>query len=203
MKFTAPAEGRKGAYYQRNRQSLIAAAQKVLAEKGPEATLEDVAQAADMAVSTIYKHFSGREQLVEAALVEAMKEFERDVFATFSEADEPLKQLVAPMKALLKLKDTHPHFAQLVIKNREVAFRISPIITANLKLHVKRLTKSGDLKIDNPELRTRNVISCLAAAFEDHLMNPRSSELDNLSSISIALGMLGIDESVSAKLLKH
>ena len=201
MNFKEPAQGRKSAYYLRNRLALISAAQQVLAEKGPDTNLEDVANAAGMAVSTIYKHFAGREEMVQVALLEAMHEWERDTFATFSESDEPLKQLVAPMKAFLQLKRTHPLIAQLVTKNREVAFRMAPITSANLLAHVKRLTKSGELKIDNPELRTRNVIACLSSALEDHLMNPKSSEKENLQALVIALGMLGIDEAKASKLL--
>jgi len=201
MNFKEPAKGRKSAYYLRNRLALIAAAQRVLAETGPDTNLEDVANAAGMAVSTIYKHFPNREELIETAIVEAMFEWEVTVFEQTNELLDPIEQLVVPMRLLLKSKSTHPVFSQMAVKNRDLVSKMFPRITTNLLAHVKRLIDSGVLKITDPELRTRNMSACLFAAFEDEVTNPNADESENLKAIQIALLMLGIDEEKSSQIL--
>ena len=53
----SPETGRKAAYVARNRAALIKSAQAIFAELGGAATIEEVAAHAEVAVSTVYKHF--------------------------------------------------------------------------------------------------------------------------------------------------
>jgi AcrR family transcriptional regulator len=51
---------------ERNRQRILRAASAVLADRGLEASLDDVAHAAGVGVGTVYRRFSSKEALVEA-----------------------------------------------------------------------------------------------------------------------------------------
>ena len=51
---------------QRNYERLIGAARSVLAERGSEASMEEIAKRADVGVGTLYRHFPRRIDLVEA-----------------------------------------------------------------------------------------------------------------------------------------
>jgi AcrR family transcriptional regulator len=51
---------------ERNRQRVLEAARELFAVKGMEATLNDVAQHANVGVGTVYRRFSTKEELVEA-----------------------------------------------------------------------------------------------------------------------------------------
>jgi len=201
MNAPKPAEGRKGAFYLRNRTNLLTATQRVLATKGQEAKLEDFAVEADMAVSTIYKHFPNREKLVEAAVVEAMLEWERDIFTATDSLTDPLQRLITPMQSFLNMKTTHPLFAEIIARNQELTFKLAPVTTGNLATHILNLVKSGDLDIDFPEIRTRNLVACLFAALQDQLNNPKAKLSDNLKSLTIALEMLGISNKRASDLL--
>src|SRR3954462_4763942 len=50
----------------RNRERLISVARTVLAARGSEAGMEEIAKAADVGVGTLYRHFPRRIDLVEA-----------------------------------------------------------------------------------------------------------------------------------------
>lgn len=52
----------------RNRDKIIRAAEKVFAERGTAATLDDVAQAADVGPATLYRRFANKEALVREVL---------------------------------------------------------------------------------------------------------------------------------------
>ncbi len=50
----------------RNHELLVAAAREVFAERGVEASLEEIARRAGLGIGTLYRHFASREELVEA-----------------------------------------------------------------------------------------------------------------------------------------
>src|SRR5919112_351206 len=54
---------------QRNRARILAAARELVAAAGADATMEDIARRAGVAVGTLYRHFPAKEDLV-AAVVE-------------------------------------------------------------------------------------------------------------------------------------
>jgi AcrR family transcriptional regulator len=54
----------------RNRAALIAAGRDVFAERGPEASLEEIARRADVGIGTLYRHFPTRDALVEVIFEE-------------------------------------------------------------------------------------------------------------------------------------
>lgn len=57
---------------ERNRQRVLTAARDLFAEKGLEATLNDVARHANVGVGTVYRRFATKEELLEAIFVDGM-----------------------------------------------------------------------------------------------------------------------------------
>lgn len=66
---------------ERNRQRVLAAARELFAEKGLEATLNDVARHANVGVGTVYRRFATKEELLEAIFADGM-----DQLAALAEA---------------------------------------------------------------------------------------------------------------------
>jgi AcrR family transcriptional regulator len=58
----------------RNRDAVIAAARKIVAEQGVEAQIQDVAREAGVGVGTVYRHFPTKDALMGALMVECMRE---------------------------------------------------------------------------------------------------------------------------------
>ncbi|MDT4933679.1 MAG: hypothetical protein QOK11_1571 [Pseudonocardiales bacterium] len=59
----------------RNRELLIDAAREVFAERGLEATLDDVAHHAGLGVGTAYRHFSNKYELLSALMDQMIEQF--------------------------------------------------------------------------------------------------------------------------------
>ena len=72
----APATRRPRTDAVRNSGKLVDAAGVLLAERGPDVSLEDVAQRAGVGIATLYRHFPNKEELVRAVIEHA---FARDV----------------------------------------------------------------------------------------------------------------------------
>lgn len=59
---------------ERNRQRVLDAARELFAEKGMEATLNDVAQHAKVGVGTVYRRFATKEELVDAIFEDGIEQ---------------------------------------------------------------------------------------------------------------------------------
>ncbi|WP_441964081.1 TetR/AcrR family transcriptional regulator [Mycolicibacterium houstonense] len=59
---------------ERNRQRVLEAARELFAEKGLEATLNDVARHANVGVGTVYRRFATKEELIAAIFVDGMEQ---------------------------------------------------------------------------------------------------------------------------------
>jgi len=71
----------------RNHELLVAAAREVFAERGVDASLEEVARRAGVGIGTLYRHFSTREALVEAIFERRFGELIAVAEAAASEPD--------------------------------------------------------------------------------------------------------------------
>jgi AcrR family transcriptional regulator len=70
----------------RNHERLVVAAREVFAERGVEASLEEIARRAGVGVGTLYRHFANRDALVEAVFERRIGEF---VAIAEAAAEEP------------------------------------------------------------------------------------------------------------------
>ncbi|MFB4315581.1 TetR/AcrR family transcriptional regulator [Actinomadura sp. 21ATH] len=57
----------------RNRERIVEAALRTFAERGPAASMEEIAQAAGVGVGTLYRHFPDRRALLEEIASEALE----------------------------------------------------------------------------------------------------------------------------------
>lgn len=192
--------GRKAAYVARNRVALIKAAQQVLAEIGPEASIEEFAEAAQISVSTIYKHFENKDALIDAAFVEAFRDWEAWANEALGKIKDPLEELVAPMRLFLRLKRTHPLYAGMNARNFPNLGKYLGTNTENLELHVKELHHAKVINCDNTPIRIRSVSASLVAALGDQLFNPNAKESDGDIAIEVILGLLSIPQAKAKKL---
>jgi AcrR family transcriptional regulator len=71
----------------RNHEALVAAAREVFAERGADASLEEIARRAGVGVGTLYRHFASREVLVEAVFERRIGMFVELAEAAVAEQD--------------------------------------------------------------------------------------------------------------------
>jgi AcrR family transcriptional regulator len=192
--------GRKAAYVARNRTALLQSTQRILAEIGPEATIDQISEIANVSVSTIYQHFENKEILFSTAIIEGMREWEFWSDETLGYLEDPLEELVFPMRLFLRIKGTHPLYAEMIAKNLSAIPRYVPALSSGLSQHIKELVKSKVIEIDAPEIRIQSVSACIFAALSHQLLNPKAKESEADLAIEIALGILGLTSAKAKKL---
>ena len=202
-KKSAPANaGRKSAYVARNRAALLRATQRVCAEIGPDASIDQFADAAEVSVSTIYKHFENKDALIEAAYIDAFHEWEVWTDALIEGIEDPLTELVTPMRLFLRVKKTHPLYAAMSARNLADLPKYFHGTEEGLMEHIDELLKAKIIEIDSPAIRIRSISACLLAGLADQLLNPAATEKDADSTIEVVLSILGIS-AAKAKKLAH
>ena len=197
---TPPNAGRKSAYVARNRAALLRASQRVLAEIGPEASIDQFAEAAEVSVSTIYKHFENKEALIEAANLGAFHDWEEWADAFVKETEDPLEELILPMRLFLRLKKTHPLYAAMSARNLADLPKYFHGTEEGLVEHIDELMKKKIIEIESPAIRIRSISACILAGLADQLLNPAAKESDADSTVEVILSILGISPAKAKKL---
>ena len=183
--------GRKSAYVARNRAALLRATQQVLAEHGMAATVELVAERAEIAVSTIYKHFENKEALFEAAFIDALLEWEKWTGNSLQSVTDPAERLVFPMRLMLRVPETHPVFARLIAKNPLEFLMAVPRADLGLESALGELARTGGISTHELKVRATNMIRILTTTMIELYTNPHYRNDDARTSISIGLEILG------------
>ncbi len=201
-KATAPSVegGRKSAYVARNRAKIILAAQEVMAQLGTASTVEAVSERAEIASSTIYKHFETRNDLFEAALISAFQDWEAWALAQLPKGATDLELAFLPARLLLRIPETHPTYAKLIGSFSGLGLNISVVVGKKMNALVWKLVSTGVLKIDDVDIRLRNLQGSMLQTLEHRLGNPDISNSDVDKSLEIALSMIGLSPTQAKKL---
>ena len=199
-KAATPETGRKAAYVMRNRMALLRSTQEVLAAKGQAATIEDIAEHAQVAVSTVYKHFKDKDALIEATLMHGFAEWEQWAEAFVKDSPDPLEQLVFPMRLFVRLHETHPHHAQSVVNYFDVVTKLLPIAQEKMVAGITALAKAKVLTCEDPVAAAKNMHAVMSFAIINQVNHPEATGKDGDKTVRIALSMLGISEAKARKL---
>ena len=198
---TPASTGRKSAYVARNRAAILKAAQHGLADIGPEVTVDQIAELAQMSVSTLYMHFQDKEELFATAIQGAFTDWESWKDEQLVGISDPLLRLIIPMRLYVRVASTHPLYANLIIRNHEMISRLLPKFSVEISKEVKSLVTSGKIVIDKPETRVLNLTAVLFAQLQQQLLNPTRKIAEADEAIAIALTMLGITENAAKKIM--
>ena len=196
-----PITGRKSAYVSKNRLALIRATQEVLAKQGPSSTVEMVAAHAEIAISTIYKHFPNKDLLFKAAYLAGFAEWEDWAISKVTQTADPYEKLVFPIRLAMKVPQTHPMFAQTIALDSGTFLSLVPQMKLGLDLEAVSLKSKNLIRVEDLNLRVKNLKMILALTLIELCSNPEFTEEEALAGISVALEILGLTTKQIEKLM--
>ena len=134
----------------RNRARLIEAARAVFAERGLDATMDEIARRAGVGVGTAYRRFRNRDDLITALLDERLEAFMGSVEASLDDPD-PWRALSGFIERWMEMQAEDRGFRELLLQSvdgrerlRAFRSRLRPLIGELLR----RARAAGELRPD-------------------------------------------------------
>ena len=151
----------------RNRARLVDAAREVFAERGFDATLDDVARHAGLGTGTAYRHFPNKRALAAEVLAGATEQIVLDARAALEIAD-PWPALVEffQRNAERQARDRGLYQALTGQGDDEVQARIWPEIVAAVTELFRRAHRAGAVRADAEPQDIAAIFALLGPAFE-------------------------------------
>jgi len=194
--------GRQAAYSARNRAALIKVAQAVLAEIGPSATIEQLANHGQVSPTTIYKYFNNKEVLFTEAFSQLWEEWINWSNETKTPG-EPLEMVVDTGRKLFRVRLHDPilaHVMHNVLKDPQ--FAINAVQGESGKVF-KNLAKMGAVKSEDFEERMIlwNYIyaGICISLYQAESISPEEADV----AFGIGLSVWGISEAKANKIISR
>ena len=150
----------------RNRALLIQAGREVFAERGLEASLDDVAHHAGLGVGTAYRHFANKHELARAIFTEAVDEIVQTARLA-AQLDDPWQGIVTFMEKAAEAQTTDRGLREVLMGVHDSAEmeRINEIISPLLTDLVERAKAAGTVRdeVDSTDVGVAVIMLCTVA----------------------------------------
>jgi AcrR family transcriptional regulator len=186
----------------RNRLALIKSAQEVLAEIGPDATVEQFVAYAKVSPTTIYNHFYNKEALFKEALAQAWREW-IDWAHGGVPADESLEVAIDVCRRLFRVAKTHPEFSRLISKALINPAFIIDAVQEDALPAAKRFARLGQINKAEFEKRIRLFSYCVTGILSSVQTTNELSPSEADASLVIALGILGVSPGKAKSIISR
>ena len=183
------------------RAQLLECALEVFARRGfGRAGHAEIAEAAGVAVSTVFLYFPSRSELIEAVLAEVGR-FYLDLAMRVHDQDLPCREILALHRlAFHESVDSQPHYARIALDwstaVREELWPLYMEFTDELvKNHVRTIVRGqqeGDVPESvDPETSARMLIGTAQMTAQMKLTGTPPEQLDRISSLMIEAALTG------------
>ena len=150
---------------QRNRLRLLETARTVFADKGAEASLDEIARAAGVGIGTLYRHFPTRDALVEEVYRNASQQM-ADAATALAEAHPPVEALRQWLRLFVDHLATKRMMAEalnaLVGAKSELYATSGAQVKAAVALLVDRAVATGEIQLSMEPLDLLRALAGIA-----------------------------------------
>lgn len=161
-------QGRVARKQQRKREALVQAGYKVMSERGIDsATMQEIAELADVGAGTVYSYFKSKDDLAIAVMERLMHDLALRIEAVTNTFTDPAQVYAFGVRCVIEAATTDIRWKQLLYRSEVIADamhrRMGPFAIRDLE----NATKAGRFKVKNASLTFKMaahaiVGSCLA-----------------------------------------
>jgi AcrR family transcriptional regulator len=192
---------------ERTRRELLAAAARVLAEKGLHRTkVSDIAAAADVGVGTFYLHFPDKEALFDAVVEETVARLKKTVDAARIKAAGPVEKIRAANAAFFRFAQENREVFKIVFGHAaaydDLIRRAQALFIADIERTIRDGIASGAFAPLPPALVAQAVIGMATQTISWWTEHP-SVPIETLIETTTALALRGIGSAATAKGVRH
>jgi AcrR family transcriptional regulator len=196
------AKSRQASHQARSRAALIKSAQEVLGEIGPSATIEQLANHAQVSPTTIYKYFDNKEVLFTEALGQIWQEW---VIWTNNGAPEgeSLEAVVDTSRKLFWVKQTHPLFAKILHNTLDNPTFVIRAVRSGGERVFKNLAVQGVLENDDFEKRLIIYAYSLTGLLTMVHVTQELTSTEAETALGVSLSIWGISNARARKIISR
>ncbi|MFF5183139.1 TetR/AcrR family transcriptional regulator [Streptomyces sp. NPDC000345] len=115
MSSSAPPRNRFERRRAETRRALVRAARQILAESGDAgASIQAIAERADVGFGSFYNHFESKAELFDTAVVDALEEFGQALDDRLAGIDDPAELVAAGFRLSARMAGSHPELMQVL-----------------------------------------------------------------------------------------
>jgi len=93
----------------------VRAARQILAESGDtSASIQAIAERADVGFGSFYNHFDSKAELFEAAVIDALEEFGQEFDERLTGIDDPAERVAGGFRLSARMAESHPELMQVL-----------------------------------------------------------------------------------------
>lgn len=194
MPTSAPPRNRFERRRAETRQALVRAARQILAETGDtSASIQAIAERADVGFGSFYNHFESKTELFDAAVVDALEELGQTFDEHLQDIDDPAELVAAGLRLSARMADSRPELMQ-VLRHRGLghlhsARGLAPRAARDLEVGVA----SGRFTVTDPTVAVAALGGSLLALLELRFAEPDLDGEEAASNLAeMLLRMLGV-----------
>ena len=182
-----------------DREALITAARSLIVERGlSDLRVSDVAERADLALGSFYRHFATKNELVDtvttgtvAAIVESLRDLAERL-------DDIAEATSVAARALVGMGFADPEFARLVLHLEDSSRKVEQLIAPRAEPYFLRGVETGRFRVVDHALAVRMTIATILTGLRSVVEGKSGLEAAPMAAAS-ALQALGIphDEAIA------
>jgi AcrR family transcriptional regulator len=194
MPTSAPPRNRFERRRAETRQALVRAARQILAETGDtSASIQVIAERADVGFGSFYNHFESKTELFDAAVSDALEELGQAFDEHLQGIDDPAELVAAGFRLSARLADSRPEMMQ-ILRHRGLGHihsgsGLAPRAVRDLEVGIA----SGRFTITDPTAAVTVLGGSLLALLELRFARPDLDADETASNLAeLLLRMLGL-----------
>ncbi len=192
---------------ERTRQELLAAASRVLAEKGLHQTkIADIAAAADVGVGTFYLYFPTKEALFDAVVDDSVRRLKQTVDLARTAAREPIERMRAANAAFCRFAQDNREVFKIVFGHaaafNDVVRDAQELFAADIEETLREGIEAGVFTALPTGLTAQAVIGMVTQMLSWWTQN-ESVPLETIHETVMTLALRGLSPAADAKGVHH
>ncbi|MCL7425408.1 TetR/AcrR family transcriptional regulator [Streptomyces sp. YS415] len=194
MPASAPPTNRFERRRAETRRALLRAARQILAETGDTgASIQAIAERADVGFGSFYNHFASKTELFEAAVTDALEEFGQSFDERLTGIDDPAELVAAGLRLSARMADSHPELMQVLRRRGLGHIHSDNGLARRARRDIEVGTASGRFSIADPAVALSALGGTLLSLVELRFTRP---DLDGdeaaVNLAEMVLRMLGV-----------
>ncbi|MFD9215782.1 TetR family transcriptional regulator [Streptomyces sp. NPDC087659] len=187
------------------RQALVRAARQILAESGhTSASIHAIAERADVGFGSFYNHFTGKRDLFDAAVADALEEYGQAVDERLHGVDDPAERVAGGIRLSARMAESYPEIMRILCHSQLGRICAGRGLAPRAKRDVAQGIASGRFTVVDPVIALTALNGSLLALLELWFSQPEADS-DEVAGVmaEMLLHMLGLSPDEARDLARR